>query len=330
MRQATLHACRAGFPCVLLTLFGCGSSSSGPASSPIAHADIGPIPVGANVEKTVCITKDLGNTEDLVISGYEATLDPGSHHLIVYATKATQENLTPTKCTPFVGLATGDAVPLLLVNKLHLSWAFPPGVGVQVHAHQMLRLEAHYINTSAKDIMGLGSVEFHGAPKSSAPPFTPADFFFWGTQDIHIPPRSRFTAGPNFQAGDANMHVISISTHQHELGTGVQVWASAHPGDMSNRITDDTDWSNPSWKLLSPPIDMNGTNGLTYQCDWNNTTQSTVTFGESALDEMCFVGGYYYPGHGFQLHVQGGMAQSATPESADAGVAPPDGAPASD
>jgi hypothetical protein len=318
MRQTALRASRACLPCALVTLFGCGSSSSGPTTSSIAQADIGPIPVGANVEKTVCITKDLGNTEDLVISGYEATLDPGSHHLIVYASKATQENLTPTPCRPFVGLAEGDVVPLLLVNKLQLSWAFPPGIGVAVHAHQMLRLEAHYINTTAKDINGLGTVEFKGSPKSSAPPFTPADFFFWGTEDINIPPGSRFTAGPNFQAGAANTHIISITTHEHELGTRVQVWASAHPDDMSNRIANDTDWSNPSWKLLSPPIDMNGTNGLTYQCDWNNTTQSTVTFGESALDEMCFIGGYYYPGQGFQIRVQSG--QSAMPQSADAGT----------
>jgi hypothetical protein len=305
--------------CLFGALLGCGSSSTAPANSSIAQAEIGPIPVAANVEKTVCITKDLGNADDLVISGYSATLDPGSHHLIVYASTATQESLTPTPCTPFVGLATGDAVPLLLVNKLDLTWAFPPGIGVELHAHQMLRLEAHYINTSGHDIMGLGSVEFRGTAKASAPPFTPASFFFWGTPNIDIPPGARFTAGPIFQAGTANTHIISISTHQHELGTGVQVWASAHAGDMSRRITDDTDWANPSWKLLSPPIDMNGTNGLTYQCDWNNTTQSTVRFGESALDEMCFCGGYYYPSHGFDFKLAGGRAQSATPQTVDAG-----------
>jgi hypothetical protein len=305
----TLRAC---FTCTSLALLDCGSSSTGSTdTSAIAQANIGPIPVKANVEKTVCITKDLGNAEDLVISGYNATLAPGSHHLIVYASKATQENLTPTPCTPFVGLAAGDVIPLVLVNKLKLSWTFPAGIGVELHAHQMLRLEAHYINTSAQDLSGLGSVEFQGTSKASAPPFTPAGFFFWGTQDIDIPPGSHFTAGPNFQAAKANMHIISISTHQHELGTGVQVWASARPGDMSNRIANDKDWANPSWRLLEPPLDMNGTNGLSYQCDWYNTTQSTVRFGESALNEMCFIGGYYYPSHGFDLHVQGGAMTAA-------------------
>jgi hypothetical protein len=30
-----------------------------------------------------------------------------------------------------------------------------------------------------------------------------------------------------------------------------------------------------------------------------------VSFGESALDEMCFVGGYYYPSQGMDLCLDG-------------------------
>jgi hypothetical protein len=266
----------------------------------------------------VCIVKDLGNAEDLVISGYSATLAPGSHHLIVYATNE-KENLTPTPCMPFVGLAEGGVVPLVLVNKLSLTWNFPTGIGVEVPAHQMVRIEAHYINTTATDLSGLGTVTFQGAPKASAPPFTPANFFFWGTEKIDLPPKKRTTVGPNFRAGKAGTHVISIFTHQHELGTGVQVWESAGPGDMSKPIVNDMDWANPSWNLLSPQVDMNGTNGFSYQCDWNNTTAATVTFGESALDEMCFIGGYYYPGHGFDIEVDGLNVNASPSAGPDAG-----------
>jgi hypothetical protein len=301
----------------------CGSNSSSPAreagdaavvegatadagtGAGIAQVSIGPIDVAAGVEKTLCVTKRLGNAEDLVISGYGAALTPGSHHLIVYQSMATEENLTPTPCSPFVGLASSEVVPMVLVNKLKLSWTFPMGIGVEVPANQMVRIEAHYINTTAADLKGSGTVTLQGTPKSSAPPFTPASFLFWGTESIDIPPGSKYTAGPNFRAGTANTHLISIFTHQHELGTGIQVWASASPGDMSKRIADDPDWSNPSWTLLDPQVDFDGTSGLTYQCDWDNTTPWTIHFGESALDEMCFIGGYYYPAHGFDLEITG-------------------------
>jgi hypothetical protein len=289
---------------------GCGSTSpaaqaGGDGDAGAAQTSIGPIDVPAGVEKTVCITKDLGNADDLVVTGITATLAPGSHHLIVYRTTATQENLTPTPCVPFQGVFQNQADPIVLVNKLALTWAFPPGVAIELPAHQMIRVEAHYINASADDIQGTGVVTFQGTPKASAAPFQPADFLFWGTTRIDIPAGASVSAGPNFQAGIADTHLISITTHQHELGTGIQTWASAQAGDMSDRIADDVDWSNPSWRLLSPAVDFTGANGLSYECSWVNTTTFEVTFGESALDEMCFVGGYYYPSHGFDLCLDG-------------------------
>lgn len=55
---------------------------------------------------------------------------------------------------------------------------------------------------------------------------------------------------------------------------------------------------------LDPEIVFDGTNGIAYQCEWNNTTNQLVTFGESALQEMCFMWMYYYPSHGFDFRTQ--------------------------
>jgi hypothetical protein len=300
---------------VLFAAVGCGSSgasssaaggSDGAALSPgEAVTSIGPIPLAAGVEKTVCITKRLGNDEDLVISSITATLAPGSHHLIVYRSKDTEENLTPTPCMPFTGLVAEEAEPIALIGLREFSWTFPSGVAIELPAHQMLRVEAHYINAGATALQGEGNVTFHGSPASSAPPWKQADLIFWGSTKIDLAAHSQGTLGPDFQVGIAGTHLISVTTHQHELGTGIQAWASAKPGDLANRITDDTDWAAPSWRLLDKPIDFNGTNGLSFKCNWNNTTSAEVTFGESALNEMCFVGGYYYPSRGFDLCLDG-------------------------
>jgi hypothetical protein len=287
---------------------------SGPAGA--AQTSIGPIDVAAGVEKTVCIVKDLGNTDDLVVTGFVSTLAPGSHHLIVYKTTG-PENLTPTPCVPFQGLSQGAAEPILIANKLSVTWTFPAGIALELPAHQMVRIEAHYINTSMTDIQGMGTVTFQGTPASSAPPFQPAEFLFWGTTQFTIPANASATVGPKFQTGTAGTHLISITTHQHELGTGIKAWASAQPGDLSNQIADDADWANPSWRLLDPVVDFDGTGGLSYQCSWDNTTTYTVRFGESALNEMCFVGGYYYPSHGFDLCIDGSCSQRVA--SVDAG-----------
>lgn len=48
-------------------------------------------------------------------------------------------------------------------------------------------------------------------------------------------------------------------------------------------------------KQLDPHVRVPEAGGFMLQCSWNNTTDSSVSFGESALAEMCFFWAYYYP-----------------------------------
>jgi hypothetical protein len=267
-------------------------------------ASIGPIDVPAGVETTQCIVVPFGNTQAVVLDGYDVNLAPGSHHLIVYMTTASVQT-DPVNCSPFTGLALGTDIPIAFAGKEQMTWTFPSGVGVYIPPNQNIKIEAHYINTTANDLQGQGNVVFHTTPTDQAPSYQPAGFAFYGTFNINIPPNSSYSTGPLFQAGAAGTTLVSIMTHEHRLGTDAQVWESAQSGDMSNQIVNDRDWSNPTWKQLDPQFVFDGTNGLTFQCDWTNTTDQTITFGESALDEMCFVGGYFYPGSGLDFCVDG-------------------------
>ena len=288
-----------------VTLGACGGHTTGsPNGGSGLQASIGPIDVPAGVETTQCVVVPLGNTEDVVLNGYDINLSEGSHHLIVYLTTDAAQS-DPINCSPFTGLALGTDTPIVFANKKDESFTFPDGIAVDVPANQMIKVEGHYINTGATDLQGTGTVTLRTTPKASAPPYQSAGFDFFGTMNINIPPNSTFSTGPIFQQGVAGTHLISVTTHQHRLGTEARIWASAQAGDMSSMLTDDTDWSNPSWKLIAPQVDFDGTNGLTFQCDWTNTTDQTVSFGESALNEMCFVGGYDYPSSGLNLCFDG-------------------------
>ncbi len=291
---------------MVLALAACGGHESTPTGSSAGsglQANIGPIDVPAGVETTQCIVVPLGNTEDVVLNSYTINLSEGSHHLIVYMTTDAEQD-DPINCSPFTGLATGTDMPIVFANEKQETWAFPSGIAIDIPANQMIKIEGHYINTTASDLQGTGNVSFATTPKSSSPPFQAANFNFFGTMNISIPPNATYSTGPLFQAGIAGTHFISVTTHQHRLGTGIQVWAG-NPGDQTDPIADDMDWSTPSWKLIAPQFDFDGTNGLTFQCSWTNTTDTTVGFGESALDEMCFVGGYYYPSQGMNLCLDG-------------------------
>ncbi len=317
-----------------VTLCGCSSSPAEPGSgappatgsttaSATATTSIGPIPVAAGEEKTVCVVAPLDSDEDIVVSSMTANLDAGSHHLVV--SKTTEDvNLTPTPCVTFSSILIGDAQPLIVVQTPHGVQTFPDGVGVLLPAHQRLRLEAHYLNSSTSAIEGNGSVTFAGTLASKAPPYQAADTYIWGTGKISLAAQAQYTTPIVFQAGQAGTHLLSITTHEHRLGTLVQAWTSDSPGTRGEMIANDSNWSEPVWHTLDKPVDFDGTNGVSLQCSWNNTTSDTVTFGESALDEMCFVLGFYYPSRGIDVCIDNRCVKRP---KTDAGAPPASAAP---
>jgi hypothetical protein len=271
----------------------------------LATTGIGPIDIAPAEEKTVCILKKIDTTDDIIATRVVVDLAPGSHHLIVYRWSGTQENLTPFACTPFNTLISSGASPIVMAGKAHTDYGFPAGVGVEIAAHQLLRIEAHYINAGSAPLQGSATVKFEGIKSSEASSYQKANFAFWGSTQFDIAPMSTFSTGVKFQVGAPGMKVFGVTTHQHQLGTGVKVWASSGPGDTSHQLLDEKSWGSPELKTLDPVLTFDGTNGLSYQCDWNNPTANDVKFGESATNEMCFVGSYYYPSHGFDACIDG-------------------------
>jgi hypothetical protein len=352
IRASSLRLALASITAVALASISCGGSKAPPPAASVdagsgdptlGTASIGPLDLAPGDEETVCIFKRLTTTEDIMATDFVADLAPGSHHLIVYKSTAPEENLDPTPCVPFLGLIDQSAIPIMLVGKLHVEFTLPANVGVSLPAGQMLKIEAHYINATSAHLQGQGSVQIRGVPTSQAQGFVEASYGFWGTTHIDIPPMSSFSTPVMYQSGIPGTNIFAVSSHQHQLGTHVQVWqtqpppgglhgdagaagasgddagdeagtdaGSAAPGDAGSwlppdapLVLDETDWSQPQIKSFAPPLTFDGSNGFAYQCSWNNTTTQEVKFGESALDEMCFVGLYYYPSQGFDLCLNG-------------------------
>jgi hypothetical protein len=283
-----------------------GSTTDADAGDPAVQtvtAGIGPIAVDAGQETVVCVTMRLPNAESAYVPRITVQLGHGSHHLVVYRSAATTESLTPTPCTTFQGILTGTGVPLMISEKSSDDLTFPQGVALKIASQQMIELEAHYINAGATPLQGMGTVHFETIPVTT-PNIVESDFAFWGTTNIVLPSGTQ-TIGPLFAAGLTGTHAFALTTHQHRLGTDFKIWAANSATDTNHPpIADTTDWANPPLYRLKPEIDFSGQNGLAYQCTWNNTTGQVVTFGESALNEMCVLWIYYYPSRGFDFRFQ--------------------------
>ncbi|HEX8790097.1 MAG TPA: hypothetical protein VF765_04040, partial [Polyangiaceae bacterium] len=135
-------------PVLAVALIACssGSGSSTGSGSTNLQASIGPIPLSPSEETTVCMVMPLGNTEDVVLDGFDMQLAPGSHHLIAYLTDAAPTAPQTYPCSPFTGVVIGTDVPIAFANAESISFSFPKGVAMDIPANANIKIEAHYIN----------------------------------------------------------------------------------------------------------------------------------------------------------------------------------------
>jgi len=269
---------------------------------------IGPIMLGPGVEEVNCITIPLGNAEGGFVRRFRANLSEGSHHMIVYTTND-PENATPTPCQSLGGILDGEH-PVFIAQQPMAELVFPNDennvpVGFEIAPNQMLRIEFHTINTTQATLMVTGTAYMDAIPLSTT--VTQSNIAFWGTENINIPAYSTFQTPVDFQAALPGTKSFAVTTHQHHLGTEMKIWYGSGATDTTDVVADGTNWANPPLVMLDPPLSYAAGSGmgLSYQCTWNNTTASAVTFGESFNDEMCFLWHYYYPSQGFQICSEG-------------------------
>jgi hypothetical protein len=309
-----------------LLLIACGSS----APKDLAHSPvtIGPIPLRPSQETTQCIVVKLPSDVDVDVVEIDATLAPGSHHLIIYKSQALDESLKPSGCTSFSGVLGGDQ-PLFIAQSPTSTLKLPTGVAWHLPANQMLLLEAHYLNASANMIQGMGSVTFiPGDPNQT---YQPADLMFCGSvsqlgggagfsgncpSGVGLPPGQVTSLSPDFYGGTVNttdptkavdltkLKVFGLTGHQHRHGTDFKIWKTTDGTDPSGLtpIYESVHWDNAPLEDFDDAhlISFAPNEGLMWQCTYDTSMESqSVCFGESAAtQEMCFLWAYYYPSVG--------------------------------
>jgi hypothetical protein len=278
-----------------------GVDATGPAGTVDGQVSIGPLHLASAEERTVCVVMPLAAARDFVATDLHMSLSAGSHHAVAYRSTDTSPSPTMTDCQPLGGV-TGGTAPLIIAQHDGDALKLPSGIGLPLAATQMIKLELHAINTTHNPIDVNATFHVSGPDAGHATSLQPADLAFWGTMGINIGPHATASTGIMYQQAIAGTHGFAVTTHQHHLGTDFKVWKSAGGHDVTEStppLGDNTVWSDPNTFYFSPTLDFDGTNGLAYECTWNNTTDKAVGFGESALDEMCFLWMYYYPSRGF-------------------------------
>ncbi len=281
---------------------GIGSTGSNNTMGESFSVTFDPVQVKPGEEHTQCVIKRVGNKTPLHIGTISNTLSTASHHLIVYKTNDTVEQPMPAACKPFSDLLHPEkGSPLMITQKHQDSLPLPKGIAFAFAADQMVRLEMHYINTTGATVTASATSTFVSMPESDVQ--SEADFLFVGNPDINIPAHGKQTLGPTYlpvpsQVGDA--HFFGVTGHTHQYGTKVWVASTTEKTGPDTPVYDVPNWlwSEPATVYYDPAFTIPAGGGFHFTCEWSNTSNAPVKFGESANAEMCFFWTYYYPSQG--------------------------------
>ncbi len=259
--------------------------------------------IGTTIENTQCIWMRLNNTAPIKVHQIHNTLATTSHHLIIYKDQMdTTEQLTPVDCQGFTGALnpSGQIAPLVITQKEDDEVTLPDHVAYTLEANQMIKIELHYINSTDAAAQTNATINFYAADPATIT--DEAGVLFAGSLDIDIPAHSpatlhQFLTLPTTDLDMSASKIFAITGHTHRLGTQVTVGTAASRSDAVTQVYAPApfSWSEPLTTTYATPFSVPAGGGFDFQCDWTNTTNNAVQFGESANQEMCFFWVYYYP-----------------------------------
>lgn len=230
-------------------------------------------------------------TEDLWISEFRAINPEGTHHTVLTVIENPSQPDGEFDCN-----AGTNADRMIYGSGVGTDpFKFPDGVGVHLPAGTQLLLNLHLFNTTETALNGISGTEIRVVPASEIQ--HEAEAVLMGpTFTLNIPPGTQTSSGSCTQNGDVTF--ISVGPHMHQLGTHMKVTAeSSIDGTKVIHDAPYTFYEQNAYDL-DPHIRMARGDKLRVECTYNNNTGSTVTFGDSSTQEMCFATIYRYPAFG--------------------------------
>lgn len=251
------------------------------------------IPPGTEFYHCFIVKSETGGTATAEVGArrfaYTAG-SPGLHHIVIFSDPNDE--------------AEGDRACEVFENNWEVRYAggtvtdpldMPDGVAMPVRTVETWVIQFHYLNAGTEPIYDDTLVEItYTEPGES---FVPAGLVVAGNTDFQIPPS---TTGYEVQGvceapvGTPDLNVFAVWPHMHQYGRHFKV---EHARSGSTNVLIDAAWAfadQPMWRYDTPVVFGAG-DTVTTTCTYDNATTSSIPFGESSTQEMCFDFFFYYP-----------------------------------
>jgi hypothetical protein len=260
--------------------------------------------VNPNFERELFVYRRVNNAAEIYVNRVETRMRASSHHFVLYTFQPTIPTFLVPSFDAVRDIRNTDG-SLNLINLLPMGfhtffagaatsnsdYTFPPGVAMRVPAGAAFDLNTHYVNRTSVPLTGEVHANLHTVPLSGVQHV--AQTLNMGNQDIVLPPKTRTTMTKTFINQGATMTVFMLTSHVHERGERfvIKLAGGARNGEV---VYTSTDWQHPEITTYAAPIVLRNGEGLTSEVTWNNTTDRTIRFGLTSVDEMGIIFGYFY------------------------------------
>jgi hypothetical protein len=218
---------------------------------------------------------------DAYLHEFSPLIPLGTHHTIVTVVPG---GSTPDGMAPCSG---GDISGYQIYGSGVGSenYALPKGIAMRVRAGEQMVMNLHLFNVRDKALSGTSGVLVRTMPSEQVEQV--AEGVLAGPLSLTIP------TGLVTQRGKCTFNqastIFAVTPHMHQLGVHMKVVADTSPA--GSVVLFDGDYSFDSQQKF--PVDslrMKAGDVVRVECTYQNDGAHTVHWGQSSLDEMCFVG----------------------------------------
>jgi hypothetical protein len=245
-------------------------------------------------EQYYCIYQTL--EEDLWVNAFEPIQDLGTHHVTLgFVEEGPPDGVIEAGDAdaefPCNGITLGDQLVYGAVFATQ-GLLLPKGVAAKIPAGKQLLLSVHVLNPTEEPLSGRTGISIVRAdPEEIA---HEAENVFAINLGIQVTPGASTHFSTCTMQADGT--IMALVHHMHLAG----VWQKTTlvRGDGSREVLLDLpfDFESQDTVVLDPPVTVEAGDQLEVECQFENDTDRTLTFGESTLDnEMCLTAFYRFP-----------------------------------
>jgi hypothetical protein len=287
-----------------------------------------PFMLGPGAEEEVCLHVNTTNTDTRYFATYHGRMRPHSHHWIVtMPNKHYADETKPWVCPPqptdrwlFGSQSPQIDVAALTSGEVVAKPGDPDyGAAHDIPPAQTLLLDLHYVNTTDQPILREAWAELSYVDPADVK--VRVDLIGFYNPGISLPPLAHATTKrvtcetPKDASGQQQPVYLGLTTgHAHQRLQRLSLWHQKVDGS-SELVYESRNWHEPGeavfrdgvpnpalpmaagqdWGAKSGYLHVLPGENVSFECEYQNDRNATVTFGDTANDEMCNIFGFYYP-----------------------------------